>query len=257
MSERFSHDEMHRILSRASELHDLRERPSADAEGFDLEALVDAAGEMGVPRAEVLEAVALERLGGVPVERRLDRYGGAATVIVERRVPLGADVTLDRLDDWLVHGHHLRREARSGRCCVWRKRTDLAAGLRRELKAFSGGAALGGVSRIEAVVSPLSDGTTVVRLLADRRVDRTIALATEGVFGVGSTLGAVVALFVAPPIALIAAPGLAIAGATVAVTRVGEVKLEREMATLLDRLAAGDVRPSLVRGVARRLGFRT
>lgn len=256
MSEVFSHDEMHRILSRASRLHDDGQDGSLDGDRYDLQALIEAAAEMGVARDAVIEAVALERLGAEPVPRRLDRVVGAATVVVERRVPIPATVALERLDDWLVRGHHLRRESRSGSRVVWHKRSDLVAGFHRELKAFGGGATLGGVSRLEAVVSPLAPELTAVRLLADRHVDRTIGLALGGGVGAGSAVGGVIALVVAPPLALIAIPGFVVAGGVTTISRVSGTRTAREMSILLDQLAAGESRPTLTRGIARRLGFR-
>lgn len=255
MAERLSHDAVERIVRRAIELHGDDAEPD---DGIGVDVLVDAAAEIGIPSSVVLEAVAVERLGAMPGRGRLDRLVGAAVVVVERRMGRSADDALTSVDRWLVGGHHLRRERRDATSAVWRKRHDLAAGLQRGAKSFVGGAGLGDVRRIDAVVSEIDADTSVVRLLADRRAGRNAALLAGGAVAGGSlaAAGAVGVAAVGVAASVVAVPGLAVAGAVALVTKRGAAELDRELTHLLDRVAAGEESPTLVTGVARRLGLR-
>lgn len=253
MGEVFSSDEVERIVRRAIELdgpHDV------DA-GYSLDAIVRAADEVGVPRRALLESAAIERLGNAPEAQLLDPVVGAAVVVTQRTVAVDVADALRLLDDWLTVSHHLRREQIDDRSGVWRKRSDVAASVQRHTKSLVGGARLGDVRRIDAVVSPVDDGASIVRLLADRRAGRAAGITIGSGVGAGSAVVAGVTTSALAPAAVIVVPGLAAAGAAAAMTRRGATKLERELVRLLDRVAAGEPPPRLTVGVARRLGLRT
>lgn len=248
MSERLDEEAVQRVVRRAVEL-------DADSDqvagGVAPEALVEAASELGIAPEAINASLAIERLGPEPDPARLDRLVGPRSVVVERTVSYPAAEAFDRLDEWLTAGHHLRRELRDGESGEWRKRGDLAAGMQRRARSIGGGAALGSVRLIVAHTSEIDSGRSIVRLSADRTVVRRTTAGTAGATTVGALTTAVI---VATPAAVVAIPGLAVAGAISAAGKHGSTKLGRELARLLDQIESGRRPATLGRGLKRRLG---
>jgi hypothetical protein len=200
----------------------------------------------------------VERLGPPPSAHLGDRLVGAGTVVVDDELPGRADDVMARLDAWLVAGHHLRRDRLRDGHGEWSKRTGLVGRTMRAVRGATGEGRLGDMRRVAATVCDTGTGTCVVRVEADRRVDRTTHAAT-GVFVAGAgTAGVVVAALLAGPLLLLAAPVTVAAGVGVAATgrsRAGRV--EREVGRVLDAVDQHARPARLSVDVARRVAGKT
>jgi hypothetical protein len=261
MPVRLDHDAVQRVVRRAIEL----ERTPVDDDGLDVDTVIAAAAEAGIDAAAVRESIAWERLGPRPERARLDRLVGQSSVIVERTIRAPVGEVLEQLDAWLTVGHHLRREHAErtsfgeldGATVEWIKRGDLAASVQRSVRSVAGGAGLGSVRCVHGELVAVDATRSVVRLRIDRRFGRTASLATSGTVGAASVAGgAAAATVVMAPFAVVALPGLVVAGGTAAVSRRRAGTLERELRRLLDQIDAGERPATIVVGVARRLGLR-
>ena len=99
-----------RVLRRASDLSDNEQEPLPQLGGVSEQALVEAAGEVGISAVAVRRALAIERLDPLPRHHVGDRLVGAPVVAVDAEVCGSAADLLARMDAWLVDGHHLRRD---------------------------------------------------------------------------------------------------------------------------------------------------
>ncbi|MEM8902246.1 MAG: hypothetical protein AAGA17_07650 [Actinomycetota bacterium] len=235
-----------RIIRRAQEL-------DADRvdDGLDDEAIVAAAGEVGISAEAVRESMAIERFGPRPRRRMGDRLVGPGRIVVQRTVTRPSADVLDLLDDWLTSGHHLRRLDRGGDAGRWRKRTDVAANAQRAVKSLAGGAALGAVRIVEARVAPIGEELSLVRIEADRSSSRRATVGAAGGLGAASLAGGAAAAVVVPPLAAVAVPGLVLAGASTMAARRTAAKLDAELLRLLGQVGAGE-RPGLLGRLPRR-----
>jgi len=98
-----------RILRRASEL-ELSDSEGDSDRGIAEASLIEAAEEVGMSVTAVRSSIALERLGPLPAPRIGDRIVGPSSVYAEGEIDAGARDALVLVDQWLVNGHHLRRD---------------------------------------------------------------------------------------------------------------------------------------------------
>jgi hypothetical protein len=236
-----------RIIRRAQQLDAGREPQGA----IDDDALIAAAEEVGISAEAMRESMAIERIGPGPRRRRADKLVGPRRVVVERTVTRPADEVLDRLDEWLTSGHHLRRVERQGDGGVWRKRSDAAASAQRAVKSLAGAASLGAVQIIEARIAPAGDAATLVRIEADRSGARSMTLGAAGGIGGASVAGGAAAATMVPPLAVVALPGLVVAGFVGRRGRRTADRLDVELTRLVAQLAAGE-RPPMISRRSRR-----
>src|SRR3954469_24326225 len=164
-------DAVRRVLRRATALADGDPRQIPDIDDrIDAEALVEAAGEVGIPEDAVRRAMAIERLGTPP-----GRHGallGPAVVVVDEELPGAAGAALAGIDRWLVGGHHMRRDRLRPQTGTWTRRRGLLGTAFRSLRHATGEGYLGDRERIDAVALDTGADTCVVRVIADRRRDR-------------------------------------------------------------------------------------
>ena len=248
MDERLDEDAVQRVVRRAVELDGDSDLATG---GIAADALVEAASELGIDPDAINASLAIERLGPEPDSARLDRLVGPRAVVVERTVSYCAPEAFERLDEWFTAGHHLRREYGDGVSGEWRKRGDLVAGVQRRARWIGGGAALGSVRLIMARVSEIDEQHSIVRLTADRTVARRATAGTAGITSAGALTTAVI---VTAPAAVVAIPGLAVAGAISVVSKHGSTKVQRELGRLLDQIESGGRPSTLGQGLKRRLG---
>ena len=169
-------DTVARVIHRASAFADDGAH-GRHGDGVSVEALIEAASEVGIPAAAVRRALALERLDPAPSARPTDRIVGPATVTADAEVAGSAAEALAHLDAWLVDGHHLRRDhLRDGRG-RWTKRTDIIGAFVRALRCATGEGRLGREVRLAASTSETGSDTTMVRLAVDRSRARQAAIA--------------------------------------------------------------------------------
>lgn len=250
----FDRDAAQRILRRALRLSE----PSADGgswDGVSARALVEAADELGVEHGAVLRAMSEEQLGLLSTRRgSVDRLVGPATVVSSRVIDGRPDELIDRVDAWLRRACSLRRQRRGSGVAEYRRRSDVAAGVQRTIRAVAGEEDLRRVDRLRVAVQPVDDRRCVVALVADLRVERALALAGGGtVAGVGASLSAVAASS-GPGWLWLGVPASAAAGVGVMAARAGGLgDVGTSLTGALDRVAAGDVPTGVLSGVGRRL----
>lgn len=227
---------------------------TADDAALDPEVVVAAAVDAGIAEAAVRRALAIEQLGPAPAGQRGDGLLGPAAVAVDDELAGSPGELLAALDDWLVNGHHLRRDRLRGGRGVWRRRTGVLGATFRTVRRVTGEGQLGDLARVEATAVDTGSGTCAVRVTADRRRERTLraafgaAVATAGTAVVtGVAVVTVPAVLLATPLAIGAGTGLAATGRRSA-NEVGD-----ELARVLDAVGHGETPVRLGTDVVRRV----
>jgi len=250
----FDRDAAERVLRRAVELADgAQEDPHGW--GISERALVEAAEELGVASGSVLQAISEERLGVLePTRRPADRLVGPPAVTAVRVLAGTPDELLDALDAWLRHAGSLRRQRRAEGEAHYRRRSDAVAGVQRAIRSITGEETLRRVDRLSVRVRPVDDRRSIVALVADLRVERTVALAGgTSVAGLGSAASSLLALGGAEWLWL-GVPASAAAGVGILAARAsGLPDVQVALDGVLDRLAAGDAPGGALAEVRRRL----
>ena len=131
MSDRLDPDAAREILRRATELE--AGHPPA-VPGYDRQALVDAAGEVGIGRRSLERALAEHDIGLLAPAAGSRGLLGPSRVVVTRTVPLTPEQAHERVRRWLGR-QMLEVSERHERVEVWRPRADLTARIRRKIDA--------------------------------------------------------------------------------------------------------------------------
>ncbi|UDY33992.1 hypothetical protein [Dermatobacter hominis] len=252
-------DAAERVLRRAVQLDgvdDVDQRVS-------VQALLDAADELGIDRAEVRRAVVEEELGLLERRpRRADALLGPERFVVARVVEGSVDGLTDCVDQWMRKGRVLRRarstpagEGTSG-WVEYARRNDPVAGAQRAVHAVQGGERLAHVRKVRVVVTALDDRRCVVGLLVDATRSRQNAAAGGTAVTVTGVAASAVGLL--PPWGWGAAVGGAVASAAAGAGVMWSRKaytsqIDDELESVLDAVASGERPPSVIEGVTSRL----
>ena len=221
-----------RVLRRAGELAAPDQHDTGVPHAISEAALLAAAAEVGLDPAVVRVSLAIERLGPQSTPTRADRLLGPGEVVVERVMGVDATAAMERLDDLMVRGHHLRTRRSRPSTREWGKRGGPVGAAQRAAKSAVGDTGLSKVARLQASVSEIDGQRSVLRVVADRHGQRSgVVAATAVVGGIGASGAAVAAVFVSP-LLLVAAP-LAM-GAAAGVARQGR----KQAAALADEIDA-------------------
>lgn len=256
MSRRLDREAAERVLRRAVELGDQPEDAGAD---YDLEVLVAAAHDLGVPSSAVHRAAAEEQAGlleGAPGS--LDRLVGPAAISAARVVPFPAPRAMELVDDWLRRPWAFKRVRATETVGEYRRRNDVVAGMQRSARSLTGRENADKVKAVRVVTQQLGPSEAIVALVVDLRASRTFAeVGGSFVAGSGALLSSVSALAWAPW-AWLGIPASAAAGAGVLVTRRAWTRgIDVELEGLLDRVEAGERSPTMIAGLTDRfLGAR-
>ncbi|MEZ5270458.1 MAG: hypothetical protein R2789_18570 [Microthrixaceae bacterium] len=133
---RLDRESAERVLRRAVELADA---PGEDDDSFDLDVLVEAAGDLGVPGTAVHRAVAEEQAGLLAGDSpRADRLVGPAAISAARVVELEARQAMDLTDEWLRRQWAFKRVRSGDTVADYRRRTDMAASMQRTARSMTG-----------------------------------------------------------------------------------------------------------------------
>ena len=179
--------------------------------GVSSEALIEAGAEVGIDRASVREALALERFeADRPESQALDGLAGSGAVAVEHVVARTAQDAIADIEEWLTVSHRMRCVIDAAGALDCRPKPGMAASIGRSVSVATGEVNIKHVDRISVVTQPLDDdGTprTLVRIIADRSGSRRRRLAVgtaSGAAGVGTGAAAVAATgsLVFAPVAL-------------------------------------------------------
>lgn len=221
--------------------------------GYHHDAIIAAAGEVGIPERVVRESLAIEVLGAPPPVSRSDRLLGPAVLHEQCLVPLPPDLALELIDRWLVAAHHLRRERRCDDEMQWTRRDDFVGALRRRISGLAGEGRLGRASQVNASVCGIDAQHTMVRVVIDRGPHHRAALWCGSSLGLGAVSLVVVGVVLAPPVALLAIPAAVVGVVIVSASRREADRFERELGRLLDAVRERRGPQGIVAGVRRRL----
>ena len=253
-------DAAERVLRRAVRLDEVSGADAAHR--VSVRALLDAADELGIDRAEVRRAVVEEELGLLEEHpRRSDALLGPERFVVARVLDGDVDDVSERIDLWMRRGRVLRRsrsplgaDGEPG-WVEYSRRNDPMAGAQRAWHAAQGSERLAHVRRVRVVVSRLDDRRVVVGLLVDATRSRHNAAAAGAATAVAGTAASAVAAAATSPFWLaVGAVASASAGLGVMWSRKAWTDgVEDELESLLDAVESGQRPPSVIDGVTTRL----
>jgi hypothetical protein len=174
-------------------------------------------------------------------------------VVATRVVDLPPAQALERVDAW-VRRDALRRTRSQADWAEYRKRSDPIASLQRTARSLQGDRQLDRVGRLRVVVSDLSGGRTLVGLVVDAQLGRSLTTAAVGTSAAGTVVGAsAAAVTVLTDLALwpgwmwLAVPATAAGGVGVVAARRAWVNDARhELDALLDLVASGPPPPGVL-----------
>ncbi|MFV0318008.1 MAG: hypothetical protein ACK5O2_13740 [Microthrixaceae bacterium] len=269
-----------RVLRRAVELS---EEPGDGEDSFDVQALVEAAAELGVPPTAVQRAVAEDQAGILTQDgSRLDRVVGPAAVSAARVVPLDPAAALDLTDEWLRRQWAFRRVRSGDAVAEYRRRTDMVASMQRTARSVTGRENGDKIRNLRVVVRDLAPvqhgsagsgpsagepgvvgsdpgeggtiGVSVLALVVDLEASRSFAEMGGALVAGGGSVLSVIPAFGVGPWTLLGIPVSAGMGAGVMLTRkawTGGIDVALE--GLLDLIEAGQAPPSVIGGIAGRI----
>jgi hypothetical protein len=249
---RLDRDAAERVLRRAVELGD---QPGDGDDSFDVEVLIEAAADLGVPGTAVQRALAEEQAGLLAGDvARLDRLVGPAAVSVARVVDLDAAAALALTDEWLRRQWAFKRVRAGDTVAEYRRRTDMVASMQRTARSMSGKENADKIRNLRVVVREVRPSASIVALVVDLEASRSFAEMGAGVIAGGGTLMSVIPAVGGIWQALLGIPVSMAMGVGVLVTRrtwTGGIDLAME--GLLDRVEAGDPPPTVIGGLTGRL----
>ena len=254
-SKRLDRDAAERVLRRAVELGD---QPGDADDSFDVEVLIEAAADLGVPGTAVQRALAEEQAGLLAGdEARLDRLVGPAAISVARVVDLDAAAALALTDEWLRRQWAFKRVRGGDTVSEYRRRTDMVASMQRTARSMSGKENADKIRNLRVVVREVRPSTSIVALVVDLEASRSFAEMGAGVIAGGGTLMSTIATWSLDPVALwplLGIPTSMAMGVGLLVSRkawTGGIDLAME--GLLDRVDAGESPPTVIGGLTGRL----
>ena len=257
---RLDRESAERVLRRAVELADA---PGEDDDSFDLDVLVEAAGDLGVPGTAVHRAVAEEQAGLLAGDSpRADRLVGPAAISAARVVELEARQAMDLTDEWLRRQWAFKRVRSGDTVADYRRRTDMAASMQRTARSMTGKDNADKIRKLCVVVSQLgpggSDGepaSSIVAVVVDLEASRSFAeMGAGAVTGGGSLMSVISALSMNVWGLWLGIPASAAMGVGVLATRkawTGGIDVALE--GLLDRVEVGEPPPTVIGGISGRL----
>lgn len=248
---RLDRDSAERVLRRAVELDDVGD-PEAR---LSVEALLEAASDLGMDPSSVQRAVAEEQAGLLEVRTSaLDRLTGPAVVSSARLVEVPATEAMEVLDQWLRRAWAFRRVRGTDGEAVYRRRTDPVAGIQRAARSLTGKENADKLRSVRVSTRSVGPARTLVAVVVDLSASRTTAeVGGASVGGAGALASAVTALANTPWLWL-GVPASALAGAGVMATRRAWTRgVDEVVEGLLDRLEAGELPDALLGEVAGRL----
>ena len=243
-------DAAERVLRRAVRLDEVSGADAAHR--VSVRALLDAADELGIDRAEVRRAVVEEELGLLEEHpRRSDALLGPERFVVARVLDGDVDDVSERIDLWMRRGRVLRRsrsplgaDGEPG-WVEYSRRNDPMAGAQRAWHAAQGSERLAHVRRVRVVVGLLVDAT---------RSRHNAAAAGAATAVTGTAASAVAAAATSPFWLAVGAVASASAGLGVMWSRKAWTDgVDDELESLLDAVESGQRPPSVIDGVTTRL----
>lgn len=233
------------VIRRAAELQAREAEQGADS--MSETEVIRIGRELGLSTRHLNQA--LVEVGGQVGEERglLARMFGPRMVRAGRAVVGDAVDVAHDLESYLVEREYLSVLRRLPDRVIFTPASGVAASLGRMSSQVFSGTNLLDVSNLEMVVQPLEDGYSYASLATSLSSERT-ATAAGSILGGGSagaTVGAVAAIAVAPPLALLALPvfGVIVYGSQAYYDSLLDKK-QVQLESLLDRLEHGELKPS-------------
>lgn len=260
MDEPLDVEAVSRVLRRAHEIEAAHTVADEMGVGVSPQALIEAAGEVGIDPDSVRDALALERFdAGRPPPARLDRVAGPSSIVIEHVVHRAADEALASAEAWLTVSHRMSCVRNRDGSIEARPRSGWAASLARRTVRLAGEASIAAVDRVRVEAQPLATGSTpehprtLVRIIADRQGQRSRRLgggSAAGAAGLGTA-----ALGVAEGLALWPALAVPLVGGGYVLARSAKSRADRielELMRVLTAVDRGEQPVGLVGRAARR-----
>ena len=237
-------DAAERVIRRAVDLVDDR----ADGTGsISVEALREAASELGIDQDGLAQAIAEEQVGLLDDadSERGDAMLGPRTVAASRLVSATPEATLARSDAWLRRTRSLRRVRIGPGWADYRRRADPAAVVQRTTRAIRGTESLSRVRHVRIVAVEAGRGRTLLAVVVDLSASRSAALAGGVAVGAAGITTSVVSALAWVPWAWVGVPVAAASGVGVmAARKVWVDGVDQTLEGLLDSIAGGSAPPS-------------
>ena len=242
MADQLDPQAVERVLRRAHDLDGTADDPHPLA--VDPEVLVESAAEVGIPALAVRRSLAVEQLGSSPGPTRLDRIVGPALVTEDRFLDLDPDDVVDRLDRWSTSALRLRPARRRPGHAEWTRRSGTGASVRRRMRRLNGGPALADVRALTAEVVAVDETairkSSLVRVTADRSLERSAHLSAGLGMSTAGAVGSVAAVTVfAPPLLIASVPALLWGVFTLRSDRGGAARTQSDLTQLVDAVEDG------------------
>jgi hypothetical protein len=237
-SGRIDREAAERVLRRAVELDDTPRDPS---EQVSVEALLEAASDLGMDPSTVHRAVAEEQAGLLdPHTSALDRLAGPQAVSASRVVGTPVEETMSLVDEWLRRAWAFKRVRGTEVDVLYRRRTDPVAAVQRATRSVTGKENAEKVRQLRVMGHGVDPHRTLLAVVVDLQASRTaVEVGGASVGGAGVVASATTALASTPWLWL-GVPASVAAGLGVMATRRAWTRgIDDELEGLLDKVAAG------------------
>jgi ribosomal protein L18 len=229
--------------------------PRDPGDELSVEALLEAASDLGMEPSTVHRAVAEERAGLLdPHTSALDRLAGPQAISASRVVAGPLEEAMGLLDEWLRRAWAFKRVRGADFDVLYRRRTDPVAAIQRASRSVTGKENADKVRRIRAMGHAVDPHRTWIAVVVDLQTSRTAAqVGGASVGGAGALVSALTALGSTPWLWL-GVPASAAAGVGVMATRRAWTHgIEDEIQGLLDNVASGSPPPAVLGELGDRL----
>lgn len=250
---RVSNEQFELVIRRAAELQ--AEADEGVAEGLSEEEVLRIGRELGLTGANLQRALAEVRRKTTAPTGALDRYMGAAEATAGRTIPMEPDRARALLEGHLVQREFYEVQRRFPDRLLLVEASGVGAAIGRAASQLFQRLPRLRVPNLEVAVRPLEEGYCYVTLTTTFAAQR-VNYAAGGVIGgglMGTGAGAVLAIAIAPPAAIVGLPilGIAALGARWSYRHELE-RAQEQLEGLLDRLEHGEITPPPARPGGRR-----
>lgn len=236
--QRINRDAAERVLRRAVELDDSPRDPGVQ---LSVEALVEAAADLGMDPSFVQRAVAEEQAGLLePHVSPLDRFAGPRAISASRIVDQTLGDAVSLVDDWLRRAWAFRRVRGADTDSLYRRRTDPAAAVQRAVRSISGKDNADKVRQLRVFAHSISPERTLVALVADMQGSRTAAEVSGASLGGAGVVASTATALVNTPWLWLGVPASVALGLGVMVGRKTWTNgIDDDLEGLLDKVEKG------------------
>lgn len=238
------------VIRRAAELQAKAAEEEIGGGGLSEGELIRIGRELGLSTTHLHQALAEVR-GGTPAEKGLlAALYGEGRITATRTVRGPADEVRRRLEIYLLEQEYLAVLRRLRDRTLYTRATGIAAAAGRAASRMVRRSPLLNVSNLDVSVQPLEDGYSYIAMATSIEGQRVAAAAGAAVGGIGAGVatGAVLAVAIAPPAALLGLPWVVgcYYGTKKGFSSIA-ARAQLQLEALLDRVEHGELPPPVKR----------